>query len=109
MAGPQERLVNPFLKYTLWRLGLFLGVLLVLLPVPRLSLLVKALVAVLVSFGLSLVLMRRWRNELNSYLAERAERRRAEQRRLRETLYGEDTPDRNGLDNGKSGGDPGAR
>ena len=84
--------MNPFLKYTLWRIGLFLAVLLILLPVPRLGLLVKALIAVLVSFGLSLLLMRRWRNELNTYLAERAERRQAEQRRLREALYGEDTP-----------------
>jgi hypothetical protein len=85
--------VNPFVKYTLWRIALFVGVLLLLLPVPRLGLLVKALIAVLVSFGLSLVLMRRWRNELNVYLAERAERRRAEQQRLRDTLYGEDSPD----------------
>jgi hypothetical protein len=85
--------VNPFVKYTLWRIALFLGVLLILLPIPRLGLLVKALVAVLVSFGLSLVLMRRWRSELSAYLAERAERRRAEQRRLRDTLYGGDTPD----------------
>lgn len=96
--------MNPFLKYTLWRVALFLGVLLILLPVPRLGLLVKALVAVLVSFGLSLVLMRRWRNELNVYLAERAERRRAEQRRLRDTLYGEDTQDQD-----EPGSEPDAR
>lgn len=96
--------MNPFLKYTLWRVALFLGVLLILLPVPRLGLLVKALVAVLISFGLSLVLMRRWRNELNVYLAERAERRRAEQRRLRDTLYGEDTQDQD-----EPGSEPDAR
>jgi Protein of unknown function (DUF4229) len=96
--------VNPFVKYTLWRIALFLGVLLILLPVPRLGLLVKALIAVVVSFGLSLVLMRRWRSELNAYLAERAERRQEEQRRLRDTLYGEDTPDQDG-----PGEEPGAR
>jgi uncharacterized protein DUF4229 len=81
--------VNPFVKYTLARIGLLLAALLVLLPVPGLSFMVKLLLAVTVSFILSWVVLRKWRDELSAYLATRAEQRRVERERLRATLAGD--------------------
>jgi uncharacterized protein DUF4229 len=95
--------VNPFVKYTLARLGLLLAVLLALLPVPGLGLMVKLLLAVTVSFILSWVLLRRWRDELSVYLAARAQQRRVERERLRATLAGNYPP---GIGPG-SGDEPG--
>lgn len=86
-------MLSPMVKYTLGRIGLFAAVLLVLWPVPQLSLLVKLLVAVAVSFGLSWFLLRRWRDELSAHLADRVEQRRTEKERLRAALAGEDDPD----------------
>ncbi|MPZ26918.1 MAG: DUF4229 domain-containing protein [Micromonosporaceae bacterium] len=84
--------MSPLVKYTLGRLGLFLAVFLVLWPVPALSLLVKLLVALLASFGLSWFLLRGWRDELAANLAEKVERRRVEKERLRGALAGDDDP-----------------
>jgi hypothetical protein len=81
------------MRYTLGRLGLFLGVLLVMWPVPGLSLLMKLLVALVVSFALSWFLLRRWRDELSASMAARVERRRAERERLRAALAGDDRPE----------------
>jgi Protein of unknown function (DUF4229) len=83
--------VNPLVKYTLGRAGLFLAALLVLLPIPQLGIMVKLLVAVVLSFALSWFLLRGWQDELSRYLAVRAEERRAEKERLRATLAGEDS------------------
>ncbi|HLU43425.1 MAG: DUF4229 domain-containing protein [Thermobifida fusca] len=77
-------------KYTLGRIGLFLAVMLVLYPVPKLSLLVKMLVAVVASAALSWVLLRRWRDEFAEELAVRSERRKVEKERLRAALAGEE-------------------
>jgi hypothetical protein len=84
--------VSPVLKYTLGRLGLFLGVVLVLGPVPGLSLMVKLLVAVVVSFVLSWFVLRGWRDQMAADLDARLRRRRAEKERLRAALAGDDTP-----------------
>lgn len=89
--------MTPLLKYTFGRLGLFLVAFLLLWPVPGPSLLVKLLVALLVSFTLSWFVLRRWRQELATDLAGRVERRRVERERLRSALAGEDaTPAGNG-------------
>ena len=85
--------MSPAMKYTLGRLGLFLGVLLVLWPVPGLSPLMKLLVALVVSFALSWFLLRRWRDELSASVAARVERRRSERDRLRAALAGDDQPE----------------
>lgn len=85
-------MTSPVVKYTLGRIGLFALVALVLWPVPSLSLPVKLLVALLVSFGLSWFLLRRWRDELSATVADRVERRRDEKERLRSALAGEDQP-----------------
>lgn len=85
--------MSPAMKYTLGRLGLFVGVLLVMSPVPGLSLLMKLLVALVASFLLSWFLLRRWRDELSVSMASRVQRRRAERERLRAALAGEDQPE----------------
>jgi hypothetical protein len=83
--------VNASVKYTLGRIGLFLVVLAALLPVP-VSLLVKLMIAVLVSALLAYFLLRGWRDEMAAGLAAGAQRRRAEKDRLRAALAGEDRP-----------------
>lgn len=97
-------MLSPVVKYTLGRFGLLLAVLLVLWPVPQLSLPVKLLVALLVSFGLSWFLLRGWRDQMSASLAERVARRREEKERLRAALAGEDSP--TGEPAGESAGDP---
>jgi hypothetical protein len=82
--------MNPMVKYTLGRIGLFAGALLVVWPIPQLGLMVKLLVALTVSFVLSWFVLRGWRDELSAYLAARVERRRAERERLRAALAGDD-------------------
>jgi Protein of unknown function (DUF4229) len=82
--------VNPVVKYTLGRVGLFLAVLLALWPVPAIGLMIKMLIAIAGSFALSWFLLRGWQDELSRYLAARAEERRAEKERLRSTLDGDD-------------------
>ena len=84
--------MNPVVKYTLARIGLFVAAVLVLWPLPQPGLMVKLLVALTVSFVLSWFLLRRWRDEFATYLAARAERRRAERERLRAALAGDDDP-----------------
>ena len=83
--------MSPVVKYTLGRLGLFVALLAVLLPVPYPeNFLVKAMIALFASAGLSYVLMGRWRNELAHQLASGADRRRAEKDRLRAALAGDE-------------------
>jgi hypothetical protein len=81
--------MNPMLKYTLGRIGLFLAVLLVLWPVD-LNILVKLMIAVVFSAALSYFLLRGWREQMAGWLATAAERRKADRDRLRSALAGED-------------------
>lgn len=76
-------------KYTLGRLGLFLVVLLVLLPLP-LNILVKAMIALVASAGFSYFLLAKWRNEMAERLGAAAQRRSAEKSRLRSALAGDE-------------------
>jgi hypothetical protein len=88
--------VNPTLKYTLGRIGLFLAVFLVLWPVD-LNILVKLMIAVVFSAALSYFVLRGWREQMADRLATAAERRKADRERLRSALAGEDqesTPNR---------------
>lgn len=84
--------MNPVVKYTLGRVGLFAAALLVVWPIPQLGVMIKLLIALVVSFVLSWFLLRRWRDEFATYLAARAERRRVERERLRAALAGDDDP-----------------
>jgi hypothetical protein len=81
--------VNPSLKYSLGRVGLFVVVLAVLYPVP-LDLLVKLMIAVATSAVLSFFLLRRWRDEMAGQLATVATKRKAQKEKLRAALAGDD-------------------
>jgi mannitol-specific phosphotransferase system IIBC component len=83
-------LVNPAIKYTLARLGLFVAVLLLLLPIPALDILLKLMIAVLVSAVASWFLLRRMRDQVADRLEQTMERRREEKEKLRTALAGED-------------------
>ena len=76
-------------KYTLGRLGIFVVVLALLLPVP-LNLLVKVMIAIIASAGFAYFLLARWRNEMAEALGSAQQRRRAEKDRLRAALAGDE-------------------
>ena len=77
------------LKYTFGRLGLFVLVFAMLFPTP-LNILVKAMVALLLSAVLGYFLLARWRNEMAEQLSAGAARRAAEKERLRAALAGDE-------------------
>lgn len=81
--------MNPTVKYTLGRIGLFLAVFLVLWPVD-LNILVKLMIALVFSAALAYFLLRGWRDEMANRLAAAAERRKTDRDRLRSALAGED-------------------
>jgi len=81
--------VSPAVKYTLGRIGLFLVVLALLLPVP-LNFLVKAMIALIASAAFSFFLLAKWRNEMAEQLGASAQRRRDEKSRLRAALAGDE-------------------
>ena len=84
--------LSPTVKYTLGRVGLFVVVALLLWPVP-IDLLVKLMIAILVSFGLQFVLLRRWRMEMIGQVDEVVSRRREEKAKLRSALAGDEDGD----------------
>jgi hypothetical protein len=87
--------VNPGLKYTLGRIGLF-----VLCAVPALLLfpesmnsLLKLMIALVVSAALSFFLLRGWRDEVAEQLRGSARLRGEQKERLRSALAGDDAPE----------------
>ncbi|RZU72762.1 uncharacterized protein DUF4229 [Micromonospora kangleipakensis] len=78
-------------KYTLGRIGLFVGVLAALWFV-EMNMFLRLMLALVFSAALSFFLLRGWRDEMAGEMAESAERRRAEKERLRSALAGEDQP-----------------
>lgn len=80
--------MGPGLKYTLARLGLLVGVLVLLLP-WKMDLLLKLLIAVAVSAILSYFLLRGLREQYAASLQQTFDRRKAEKEKLRSTLAGE--------------------
>ncbi len=85
----RENVMSPAVKYTLGRLGLFVVVLALLLPVP-LNFLVKAMIALIASAAFSYFLLAKWREEMAEQLGSAAQRRRAEKDRLRAALAGDE-------------------
>ena len=83
----------PAVKYTLGRVGLFVLVALLLIPVP-IDLLVKLMIAVIASFGLQFVLLRKWRGEMIGHVDEAVARRKTEKAKLRSALAGDEDTDR---------------
>jgi hypothetical protein len=84
--------MNPALKYTLGRVGLFVLCAVALLPVP-LNIWVKLMIAVVASFALQFVLLRRWRQEMIGQVDAAMARRRQEKEKLRSALAGDDSGD----------------
>jgi hypothetical protein len=84
--------MSPVLKYTLGRLGLFLVVVVLLLPVP-IDLMLKLMIAVVASFGLQFVVLRRWREQMVNHVDRSVAQRRAARERLRRALAGEEADD----------------
>lgn len=76
-------------KYTLGRLGLFVVVFALLLPVP-LNLLVRAMIALVASAAFSYFLLAKWRTEMAERLGAAAQRRSNEKSRLRAALAGDE-------------------
>jgi len=83
--------MNPFVKFTLGRVGLFVVISLALWPVP-IDLLLKLMIAIMGSFALQFVVLRKWRTDMIGQVDEVASRRRAEKEKLRAALAGEDDP-----------------
>lgn len=81
--------MNPMVKFTLGRVGLFVVIALLLLPVP-IDLLLKLMIAIIGSFALQFVVLRKWRTEMIGQVDNVASRRRAEKAKLRAALAGED-------------------
>ncbi|MFR9776076.1 DUF4229 domain-containing protein [Micromonospora sp. MS34] len=76
-------------KYTLGRIGLFVGVLAALWFV-EMNMFLRLMLALVFSAALSFFLLRGWRDEMAGEMAEASERRRAEKDRLRSALAGDD-------------------
>ncbi len=76
-------------KYTLGRIGLFVGVLAALWLV-EMNVFLRLMLALVFSAALSFFLLRGWRDEMAGEMAEATERRRAERERLRSALAGDD-------------------
>ncbi|SBT53913.1 DUF4229 domain-containing protein [Micromonospora narathiwatensis] len=79
-------------KYTLGRIGLFVGVLAALWFV-EMSMFLRLMLALISSAALSFFLLRGWRDEMAGEMAEASDRRRAEKERLRSALAGDDQPE----------------
>jgi cobalamin synthase len=92
--------IPPATKFTLGRIGLFaiLFVILLAIPMPMsrdAGLLVRLMIAAVVSAIASWFLLARWRNEMASTLETSMSKRRVEKEKLRAALAGDDeTPDR---------------
>jgi hypothetical protein len=81
--------MSPAVKYTLGRFGLFVLVLALMFPLP-LNILVKAMIALLLSAALSYFLLADWRLQMAEQLGTVASRRTAEKERLRAALAGDE-------------------
>ncbi|HEX6499407.1 MAG TPA: DUF4229 domain-containing protein [Micromonosporaceae bacterium] len=81
----------PSVKYTLARVGFFVVAVALLWPVP-IDLLLKLMIAIVVSFVASFFLLRRWRDEMVNQIDSAVRRRRDEKERLRAALAGDDAP-----------------
>lgn len=84
--------MNPVVKYSLGRLGIFVVVAVpLLLVLPReMNFFLKLLLAFAISAVLGFVLLRQWREEVAQRLDSGARRRSEQKERLRAALAGED-------------------
>jgi hypothetical protein len=85
--------MNPTLKYALARVGLFIAVALPLVFLaPQVNILLKLMIAVIVSAILAFVFLRGLRDEVAQGMLANRERRVAEKEKLRAALAGDDEP-----------------
>lgn len=83
--------MNPMMKYTLARLGLFIAAAAVLLVVPvELNPFLKLGIALIASAILSFFLLRKLRDDVASQLADGARQRADRKEKLRSALAGEE-------------------
>jgi len=87
--------IPPATKFTLGRIGLFAILFVILLAVPMpmsrdAGLLVRLMIAAVVSAIASWFLLARWRNEMASTLESSMSKRRVEKEKLRAALAGDD-------------------
>ena len=87
--------IPPATKFTLGRIGLFAILFVILLAVPMpmsrdAGLLVRLMIAAVVSAVASWFLLARWRNEMASTLETSMSKRRVEKEKLRAALAGDD-------------------
>jgi len=83
--------VSPTVKYTLARLGLFVVIFAVLLPVPM-GLFLKLILALAFSAAVSWFFLRTWRDQMAQQLADTVDKRRADKAKLRSALAGDEEP-----------------
>ncbi|GIH11766.1 hypothetical protein Rhe02_98330 [Rhizocola hellebori] len=88
--------VSPAVKYTLARLGLLAAVFVLLVPVPM-NLMLKLMIAVLVSAILGWFLLSKMRDEVATQVEQGLERRKAQKEKLRSALAGDDEEERSGV------------
>jgi hypothetical protein len=85
--------MNPVLKYTLGRLGIFVAVALpAMFLLTSLDVLVRLMIALVVSAIVSYFALRRWRDEVSERIADSARRRTEDRERLRSALAGDQSP-----------------
>jgi hypothetical protein len=86
--------MNPTLKYTLGRVGIFIACAVPTLALlPRgMDVLLKLLIALVVSAVASFFLLRQWRDEVAERMSANLRRRAEEKERLRAALAGDDEP-----------------
>jgi hypothetical protein len=80
------------LKYALGRVGIFVGcVLPAAMLLPRdMNLLLKLMIALVVSAVLSFVLLRKWRDEVAAQMSANSRRRVEQKEKLRSALAGDE-------------------
>jgi len=83
--------VPPATKYTLARIGLFLLAAALAWPLP-VDLLLRLLIAAVVSSVASWFLLNRWRGEMGATIEKSMAARKAEKEKLRAALAGDDDP-----------------
>jgi hypothetical protein len=89
--------VNPVLKYTLGRLAILVAcVVPALFLLTAVDVLVRLMIALVVSAGISYFALRRWRDEVSERIATNARRRADDRMRLRSALAGEKSTDPQG-------------
>ncbi len=84
--------MNPAIKYSLARVGMFLVVAFALTPLG-LDLLVQLMIAILITAGLSYFLLRKWRDEMAVTIEKSMSQRKQERQRLRAALAGDEQDD----------------